>query len=229
MPVNCYLIAEEFKIQVIESPLEMKFVGGLFLKDGQRVIIINSNINSDGRKNFTLAHELGHYFIHTEQTNLRCTLDDLSDSSPHSKTIEQEANAFASTLLIPAGDLRKQIEENELTLHLASNLSERYDTSLTTTVIRISEITKKPLTVVYLKNNKVSWWYRNNQMKFSGLWLTKGQDIGSLVSALTDAGSIIDPSDWLDEERSDKWELMGSLVNMPNYSAQLLMIEGVER
>lgn len=229
LPVNCSLIAKEFNIHVIERPLEIEFVGGLFIEDGQRAIIINSNIDSDGRKNFTLAHELGHYFVHTEQLNLKCTIDDLADTSPHSETIEKEANVFASTLLIPAGDLRKQLDGNELTLNLASQLSHRYSTSLTSTVIRICEITKKPLTIIYLKNNKVSWWNRNNKMKFSGLWLTKGQDVGSLVSSLSENGSIIDPTDWLNEERSDKWELMGSSIDMPNYSARLVMIEGIER
>lgn len=73
---------------------------GVFTKylDEQKHIIINSKIDNEGRKNFTKAHELGHYFLghklkgHDVNINEEC-----SSKEP----MEYEADYFATCLLMP--------------------------------------------------------------------------------------------------------------------------------
>ena len=79
---------------------------GVFTKgiNSQPYIMVNSNIDNVGRKNFTIAHELGHYFLehHLTQDTFYCNSSEIAESSIWNDPIEQEANYFATCLLMPA-------------------------------------------------------------------------------------------------------------------------------
>ena len=79
---------------------------GLLTKnnDDQFCIYINTKINYTPRHNFTIAHELGHYFLKHKLKNgsLICNRDQVSEeSNEFNNLIEQEANYFASCFLMP--------------------------------------------------------------------------------------------------------------------------------
>ncbi len=79
---------------------------GVFTKgsNSQPYIMVNGSIDNNGRKNFTIAHELGHYLLdhHLTQNSFYCNNDEISESRIWSDPIEQEANYFATCLLMPA-------------------------------------------------------------------------------------------------------------------------------
>ena len=80
------------------------FLGALTSgNNGQCYIVVNNSINNVGRKNFTIAHELGHYFLNHLQTSnsIICSGDDIAEETQVNKSIEHEANHFASCFLIP--------------------------------------------------------------------------------------------------------------------------------
>lgn len=83
---------------------------GAFTKanNGQLYIIINKGIDNCGRKNFTIAHELGHYFLsHNLHNNLGfCTSQDILEEGHQKNPIEREANYFASCLLMPESKVK---------------------------------------------------------------------------------------------------------------------------
>jgi len=63
------------------------------------------------RRRFTIAHELGHWFLHQrEQTSLFCRHGqvDERDERPPLPPIEEEANHFAAALLMPAEMVRRE-------------------------------------------------------------------------------------------------------------------------
>lgn len=62
-PVDCKKIAEELKLRVRFEKIDDNGFSGM-LDVTQRLILCNENITSKGRKNFTIAHELGHYSLH---------------------------------------------------------------------------------------------------------------------------------------------------------------------
>jgi Zn-dependent peptidase ImmA (M78 family) len=73
---------------------------GVFTKylDEQKHIIINSKIDNEGRKNFTKAHELGHYFLGHQ---LKGHDDNINEECANKDPIEYEADYFATCLLMP--------------------------------------------------------------------------------------------------------------------------------
>ena len=107
-PVKPLAIAEQLRIQVLHEDLGS--LEGAMLCVGKRsAIVINSRIRDEGRRAFTAGHELGHYSLHKDRQELRCSTENLLDVSAHPENIEQEANEFAMTLLMPADDVREQL------------------------------------------------------------------------------------------------------------------------
>ena len=98
------IIQEEgIKFKEIASS-NAKFIGALtFGNNKQTYIMINKGIENIGRRNFTIAHELGHYFLNHKlhTSSFLCQEDHIVEGSDVSNRIEQEANYFASCFLMP--------------------------------------------------------------------------------------------------------------------------------
>ncbi|MBE6906382.1 MAG: ImmA/IrrE family metallo-endopeptidase [Ruminococcaceae bacterium] len=98
-------IMEAEKIKFREVPSEnFAFVGALTRgNNGQMYIMVNKGIDNAGRRNFTIAHELGHYFLaHSLYTNnFFCSDGEIVEENLASAPIEREANYFADCLLMP--------------------------------------------------------------------------------------------------------------------------------
>ncbi len=103
-PVDPLDIAEYLGVTVtqIEMPEKFSKVAG-FLDFKNREIIINSK-DSSRKKAFSIAHELGHFVLHSEKFNKDSSFyqvlfraEELNDTSPE----EREANTFAACLLTP--------------------------------------------------------------------------------------------------------------------------------
>jgi Zn-dependent peptidase ImmA (M78 family) len=123
-PENSLLeLAERAGIKIIETDLHAIRPGlsGAIMYDDPKektnpVIYIHNGIPA-GRKTFTLAHELGHHFLH-ESDKLR--LDDLDYSNDDKDTYEEsQANYFAASLLVPKDLLNKKIKDGLKATELA--------------------------------------------------------------------------------------------------------------
>lgn len=80
------------------------FIGALTKgNNGQTYIMVNKSIENSGRKNFTIAHELGHYFLSHSLTQGRvyCLDNQIVEDDVFNDPIEQEANHFATCFLMP--------------------------------------------------------------------------------------------------------------------------------
>ena len=106
------ITAEGIKIKEIEE--NNSFIGAL-VKQPTNIfyIYLNKAIQNEGRKNFTLAHELGHYFLkHYLQTgSVYCEDNDINEEGEDNSAQEVEANYFASFLLLPKEKLEKQFKQ----------------------------------------------------------------------------------------------------------------------
>lgn len=116
-PENSLLdFADKAGVQVIETDLHniTASPSGAILYDdpGQKskpIIFIQADM-VDNRKTFTLAHELGHHFLH-EGDKLR--VDDLDYSKDDKDTLEEsQANYFAASLLVPKDLFQKKMQED---------------------------------------------------------------------------------------------------------------------
>jgi len=94
---------EEIKFKEMEFS-NKNFLGTFtFGINNKPYIMINQNIPNIGRKNFTIAHELGHFFLkHKSQSgSFECFENDITEDKQATKNIEHEANYFASCFLMP--------------------------------------------------------------------------------------------------------------------------------
>jgi len=224
-PVDCRAIAEGFEIKVQGAELGLEFQGALFIERDMTAIIYNNNIREEGRKNFTVGHELGHFFLHKKRKELRCSwadLNDFVDGPKHPKNIEQEANQFAVALLMPFDDFRKYSRTREPSIMHLRRLAERYQISLTATAYRMVELSNRPLALVIVKENRVIQWRRNHDMIQTGFCLNRGALVSSIE--LYEDNISVDADVWLDENHAPSWYLTQSSIYMPNYNQTLILI-----
>lgn len=140
------------------------FEGALFPASNGRKgwgIIYNNDIKSQGRINFTLAHEFGHYLMHRSKypKGIQCTKEDMNawNSEIHKK-IESEANCFAAGLLMPFDDFRKQIKAREKpSLDALGACAERYEVSLTASIVRWLRYTERRAVLVVSRDGFILW------------------------------------------------------------------------
>lgn len=106
-PVPVELIASQNNIQISRAH-NKDFSGLLLRKEGKSLIGVNSS-ESPKRQRFTIAHELGHYFLHPTKN----AFVDYRDNKKNIKRgiKEVQANIFAATLLMPKTFLEKDYKE----------------------------------------------------------------------------------------------------------------------
>lgn len=101
--LNEIMIAEGIKFREINSK-NVDFIGALTKSsNNQSYIMVNNSIDNLGRKNFTITHELGHFFLSHQltQNSFYCSQSEIIEEGIWQNPIEQEANHFASCFLMP--------------------------------------------------------------------------------------------------------------------------------
>lgn len=106
-PVQVDRIAKEHGIKIRYEPLDDELSGMIFIKDNHAVIGVNAH-HTPNRQRFTIAHELGHYFLHTDILRQGAHVDTVvtmlqrhQGTALGAMNIEIEANQFAAELLMP--------------------------------------------------------------------------------------------------------------------------------
>ncbi|MBR09529.1 MAG: hypothetical protein CMP48_17825 [Rickettsiales bacterium] len=108
--VDVKKIASSLNIEIFDRQLDHEISGLLIVKDGKVAIGIDSS-QHETRKRFTIAHELGHFFLHR---SIKSTfVDEVFARSNRVNQVEKEANAFAAALLMPETNIRNYIKEKQ--------------------------------------------------------------------------------------------------------------------
>jgi len=141
---------------------------GLLIYDERFYIHLNTkrgNHAGTSRGRFTLAHELGHYFIDNHRIGLSKGILPVHGSlnfKNKNQKIEREADYFASCLLMPSERFSKDCVGNKFSFIFLSKLSVKYNVSLTACAIRFSEIGNHPIMIVYCEDGKIVWKWCSN-------------------------------------------------------------------
>ncbi|HAW0256955.1 TPA: ImmA/IrrE family metallo-endopeptidase [Escherichia coli] len=226
LPVDCIQIAESLGIKVQGAPLKDEFQGALFITPDVTAIIYNENIKENGRKNFTIAHEIGHYCLHSDREEVQCRLEDMGEFSltPHGKEIEKEANEFAACLLMPEKDVQQQLLGKNLDIKLVLELALRYGTTVTATACQMVHVSDMPLAVVMLnEDNSTKWCLRNSH--FRDFFIKKGTQI-NLQEHLSEEQSPTYQGIWFPSPVKTVWDLKASSLDMEEYKQRIYMISG---
>lgn len=155
--------------------------GKIIRGKSKTLIKINSEIQFEERKRFTIAHEVGHYLLHDKldlevHNETANTLNWFNSAEQQAKKgiQEWEANDFASELLMPEDTIRKVTYRRKFSPDLVKELSERFKTSLTSIIYRLLTLNIYPLFVVFINNGAVKYWSKSD-----GYWI-KIKDITKL-------------------------------------------------
>lgn len=120
IPIDPIRIANLKNIKVNNAVFSEDNLSGMISKRGENIQILVNQNDSPFRKRFTIAHELGHVFLHLVDKENGEFIDTDSDLfrdytiHQHTNTIkshEVEANNFAASLLMPE-DLVKEEYKN---------------------------------------------------------------------------------------------------------------------
>lgn len=149
-------------------------------RQGEWGILYNKAIPSKGRKNFTLAHELGHYFLHRKKTakSFYCDPRKMLDWNSEYGQIESEANQFASYLLMPLDDFRQQTKTfKRPSIQDFEQIKNRYTVSLTAVILKWLEITSVRAMIVVSKDGFIDWARSSESALKAGIYLKSKQQI----------------------------------------------------
>jgi len=149
---------------VTEGPME-KMEARLLRSGDKGLIRVCQDIPEPGRKRFAIAHEIGHWELHKNISQLfACTSDDMIASYRRSDP-EGEANIFASGLLMPSNLFQKQIESTVFSFSTVRELAAYFLTSLTATASRYVSLSQDYCAMVVSENRKIRWWHASNAFK----------------------------------------------------------------
>lgn len=159
-PVNPKEIAEKENILVQAKNDCERGVSAMLLKNGDNYgILYATYLNNLGFENFSVAHELGHYFIGDHADYLFKTSEiHLSNAGyMSSDQIEQEADIFAAALLMPEDLFKDKLKEYEKGLICIEAMANLCNTSLTATAIRYAELTDDKVIILVSTNGIVDY------------------------------------------------------------------------
>jgi Zn-dependent peptidase ImmA (M78 family) len=169
-------ILEDEELDLFYDNYESDTFDGMTMFDnGKFYIHLNidkQNFPGSDRGRFTLAHELGHYFIDAHRIGLKSGLLEPHPSQTNQNqyyTIEREADYFASCLLMPESRFRKDTEKKKFNFDVIDFLRTEYKVSTTACALRFADFGNHPIMVVYAENNLIKWFHPSDDFPFK--WL----------------------------------------------------------
>jgi hypothetical protein len=142
----------------------------------------------EGRINYTLAHEFGHYLMHrvAYPNGIRCGDQDVVRWDSEYRQIEHQANVFAANLLMPLDDYRRQIDARaKVDLDMISHCADRYRVSLIAALLRWLEYTTRRAVLVVSRDGFILWARSSKQaLKTGAFFRTSGPPIAIPLASL---------------------------------------------
>ncbi len=202
-------IANSLGVCVREIPIQGS-EGRILINKNTGIISINSSITHLGKKNFVLAHEIGHFLMHKEIeylfTDNYKTLSDWHTNGIH----ERQANAFATELLMPKNLFQSIIGGKKLNIAFINDISSYFRVSMMAAFLRYIQLGIYPAMLIYMEKGIVKWKQYSNDFPFKYL------QVNTKVPAYTVAGDYfyhgrietqpekIEAIEWFPEDRQLK-------------------------
>ncbi len=213
------------KVFVKEGPLKSA-EGRLIRKKGRGIVHIRNSFKFEGRRQFTIAHELGHWELHKGVSQFLCEESDMRDYG-HSP-MEMEANCFAAELLMPTGHFRDAYGKAYPSFSLIESLAEEFNTTLTATAIRLADTSKFRIIIVWFQKGIIRWSYSNPDHNLP--FLVKNRPLPRYSSATLDPSDISDEltlyedSNWFPDIDWRRDQVLEVTKKMPNLDAGLTIL-----
>jgi hypothetical protein len=239
LPIDPFAIAAQKGIVV--APEHLEGCSGCLVKSGDAFgILYSTSLKNEGFERFTVAHELGHYFLpgHPEALFSNGETTHRSRSGFVSRDpLERQADSFAASLLLPESlflkTLRAERSEGFKTIKKLALLCR---SSLTATALRFAQCSDDPVAVVMSMGQEVQWCEMSQSLRdIRGLtWLHKGSLLprdtpsarfntrASNVASAQQEEGCSDLSVWFDGAPSV--EMMEDVVGLGSYERTLTVL-----
>lgn len=161
-------------------------------------ILYSTQSRYRGRERFTLAHEFGHYLLHRRPLtadhyrdgklldgfDFECLPLHANEWLDAEKDREEEADTFASYLLMPIDDYREQVNGEEMTRGLLDHVTDRYGVSLLAAVRKWIEFTDTRAAMVVACDGYALWGRASTAAYKTGVFVRSGMPIpdGSIAA-----------------------------------------------
>lgn len=151
-PVPVESIVESLGIKISYAP-STDYSGMLIRKSDGAILMGVNNSESSQRIRFTIAHELGHYFLDKQKVTVDYRNKNYSSSKP---TKEKEADFFAANLLMPesfvVNDFKSITNDKIFLEEDLEKMADKYQTSKEAMYYRLVN-----LNLIKVKRNDVSF------------------------------------------------------------------------
>ena len=158
LPIDPFVMAQQNNIVVREK--SVKGVSGMLLRYGNSFgIMYSSYIKNEGFQRFSIAHELGHYFLEGHLEHVLPEGQSAHKSSAgfsSGNSYELEADYFASGLLMPDDLILHVIKKEKYPgLSIIKKIAETCKTSLVSSAIRYVSLTQDAVAIILLRSPQI--------------------------------------------------------------------------
>ncbi len=186
---------------------------GRIITDGSEAIIsYDSKIDNEAKKRFILAHELGHFELHRNILNKIHTDDEKSLNEWYARgTHEEEANSFASELLMPTNLFIEQVKRRKFDFNLIRQVANNFSVSHTAALLKYRQIGDFPIAIIFSENAKIKWTAFSDDFVLRFIRIGSKIPINSVAydfyadGKLPDEPEIIEAEDWFEEDYKCSW------------------------
>jgi len=207
LPIDLSLIAKLESPHIIFQGVKFSgaFDGTLRIVNGRFVVLFNSNFGNEDnpRVRFTIAHELGHYFIdeHRRYYEAGNTHNSTFSFDP-SQQEELEANHFAANLLMPKSIFEPLVLDSFPGWNTIEAMAQNARTSIISTALRYIELTDHPCVLIVIEGTMIKWFKPSKEMK--GVYIERGPVPSYTHSYGVAYDGSVPPNAW-DDTDADHW------------------------
>ncbi|MXX05286.1 MAG: ImmA/IrrE family metallo-endopeptidase [Acidimicrobiia bacterium] len=182
LPVDPIALAKRLGIEVQPKPASAEGVSGMLLRVGDQFgITYATHIQNIGFQHFSVAHELGHYFLpgHIEAVLGSTDVHQSHAGFASGNRYEMEADHFAAGLLMPTFLFAKAMQSAGNGLTSIDSLADLCQTSRTATSMRYAQITQDPVAIVLSIGDRVDYCFMSDTLREvdSLEWIRKGSPL----------------------------------------------------
>ncbi|MDB5764195.1 MAG: ImmA/IrrE family metallo-endopeptidase [Herminiimonas sp.] len=160
LPIDVVALAHSRDIHVEAKPISAQGVSGMLIRVGESyAIAYATHITSEGFQRFSIAHELGHYFLdgHPEAVFRTGTVHESHAGFAVDDQIELEADHFAAGLLMPSHLFDAAASRFADGMEAVKGLAGVCKTSLTASAIRYAQLGESAIAIVVSRGSSVEY------------------------------------------------------------------------
>ena len=238
-PICPFEIAKKHDIHVEAKESSQPGVSGFLMRVGDVFgIRYAQHIQNEGFIRFTVAHELGHYFLPGHPEKLFPNGNGLHQSRSgfiSHDPLERQADSFASALLMPDILFRKAVDGAGSGFAAIEKLATGCKTSITSTAIRYTQFTDEAVAVIVSSGRQIEYCFMSDRIRdLRGItWIKKGDrlpsgttldfngDLSNIEEARREEGTC-SLDDWFDG--APQVEVNEDVVGLGSYGKTLTVL-----